>query len=617
MKKSLPTLISFLLLTCQLPAQEGSKTKSFTIDNKVVITARALPGDFNPVLENRILPKPHPGTDRATMEAIKNELNRFRDNRQTGAVTQRSQQNANPPVLLRNFFGNAFNGFVPNDNDVAISNDDQVCSVSNTSIWSRDQANSMTYGTYNLHTLTASLGLQQEEFDPKVLYDPSSNRFIMVCLNGFTDTTSNILLGFSQDSTSHNSWNFYALPGNPLNNNLWTDFPMISVTDDELFITVNLLYNDSTWQAGFNQTVIWQIDKNEGYAGTTLNPLMHYDIKHNNEPLRNLCPVKGGNATYGPNQYFLSNRNFAIENDTLFLVEVAGIINTPPPIVTVTPVVSNIGYRMPVNALQPFVDSLIVNDARVLGAYYENDQVQFVFNTLDTVSGQVGIYHGIIDVSGAPSLSASLYVNDTLDLAYPNIAYAGTGSSDNTSVISVLMSSPNLYPGTAAFKYDGSGLYSPVTTIKTGISYTNMLNGNERWGDYTGCQTRFNMPGYVWVNGSYSLSNHTTRTWIAELTVTSGVSVAEPGMQDQPVNLFPNPSEERISVAFNKVTDGWINIEVIDMEGRKVQKLYSGNISKGENSFSFNIVSLPAGNYIVSIDDLNGKSIAKRKFMKK
>lgn len=598
-----------------LTAQVSSKSKAFTIAKKAVITGRGLPGDFDPRMEKKLLPKPHPGIDRATVNAIKSELNKYRANRGTPS-SFRSAANADPAILFRNFLGNAFNGFVPNDNDVAISNGDQVCSVTNTSIWSRDQVNNITYGTFNLHTLTDTLGLQQEEFDPKILYDPSSNRFIFVCLNGFTDSTSNILLGFSQDSTSHNGWNFYILPGNPLSNNLWTDFPMISVTEEELFITVNLLNNDSTWQAGFNQTLIWQIPKDDGYSGASLNLLVHFDILHNNQPLRNLCPVKGGSTTYGPNQYFLSNRNFAIENDTIFLVEVSGLNTTPPPTVSVTPVVSNLGYRMPVNALQPFADSLIVNDARILGAYYENNSIQFVFNTLDTTSGQVGIYHGTIDMSGPPSINASIYVNDSLDLAYPNIAYAGTGPTDNTSIISVLMSSPTLFPGTAAFKYDGAGLYSPLTFIKTGMSYTNMLVGNERWGDYTGCQTRYNMPGWVWVNGSYSLVNHTTRTWIGELTVTSGVSVNEIKESDDDLNLYPNPSEERISIDFTNSRDGNLTIIIYNGEGKKVSQLYSGSLAKGNNSFSFTISSLAAGNYYVTIHDAAGGSIATKKFVK-
>lgn len=616
MKKILLIQSLFLLVPLLISAQDGSKSQLFTIDKKAVVTGRTMPGDLDPVLENKVLPKPHPGTDKATISAIKAGLEKYRNGNSQNAA-YKTAANADPAVLYRNFAGNLYNYFVPNDNDIAVSNNDQVCSVSNSSIWSKNQATNTTYGTFNLHSITSSLGLPMEEFDPKVLYDPTSNRFIIVCLNGFTDTTSNILVGFSQDSTSYNSWNFYALPGNPLNNNLWTDFPMMAVTDDELFITVNLLYNDSTWQAGFNQTVIWQINKNEGYSGNILNPLLHYDIKHNNQPLRNLCPVKGGSTTYGPNQYFLSNRNFAVENDTVFLVEVTGLINTPPPSVTVTPVVSNLGYRMPINALQPFPDSLIVNDARILGSYYENSQIQFVFNTLDTISGQVSIYHGVMDNLTTPTLTASLYVNDTLDLAYPNIAYAGTGSSDNTSVVSVLMSSPTLFPGTAAFKYDGAGLYSPLTVVKVGMGYTNLLQGNERWGDYTGCQTRFNMPGWVWVNGSYSLVTHTTRTWIGELTVTSGVSVNEIPDAGTEIQIFPNPSEERVSIAFEKNNDGIIRINLTDINGREIEQLYYGSISKGKNKFSFNASSLSAGNYIIFISDQNKQVIASEKFIKK
>lgn len=616
MKRIIPAILPLVFFAYLLPAQTTSKTKSFTIEKKVVITGRPLAGEINPEITNRVLPKPHPGTDQATIDAAKQELNRYRLRSGKSNATSRIQ-NADPPLMLRNFIGNAFNGYVPNDNDLALSNDENVCSVNNTTIWSRDLVSNTTYGSFNLHTLTSSLGLAQEEFDPKVLYDPNSNRFIMVCLNGFTDTTSNILVGFSQDSTSHNNWNFYALAGNPLNNNLWTDFPMMTVTDDELFITVNLLYNDSTWQAGFNQTVIWQINKNEGYTGSTLNPLMHYDIKYNNQPLRNLCPAKGGSTLYGPNQYFLSDRNFTVDNDTIFLVEVSGAINTPPPTVTVTPLVSNLGYRMPVNAIQPSADSLIVNDARILGAFYENDKIQFVLNTTDTATGQVSIYHGVIDaVSGTPALTAAIYVNDTLDLAYPNIAYAGISPTDNRAVISVLMSSSTLFPGTSAFKYDGNGVYSPLTFVKVGLSYTNMLAGNERWGDYTGCQTRYNIPGHVWVNGSYSLVNHTTRTWIAELTVTSGVSVPEISQPLAAVKIYPSPAEERISLDFNKATDGRIIINLYNAQGKLVKKLYEGGITSGENSFSFNIISFAPGSYQVVIADGLGKKIATKQFIK-
>ncbi|MBL0052360.1 MAG: hypothetical protein IPP29_13025 [Bacteroidetes bacterium] len=49
---------------------------------------------------------------------------------------------------------------------------------------------------------------------------------------------------------------------------MWTDFPMMALTNDELFITVNLLYPDSSWQTGFNETIIWQVNKHDGLMAT-------------------------------------------------------------------------------------------------------------------------------------------------------------------------------------------------------------------------------------------------------------------------------------------------------------------------------------------------------------
>ena len=67
--------------------------------------------------------------------------------------------------------------------------------------------------------------------------------------------------------------------------------------------------------------------------------------------------------------------------------------------VTVTPLVSNIAHFMPPNAMQPTYQThglLATNDARVLGAFLENDKIQFVHNTMDTATGHCAVYHGII-----------------------------------------------------------------------------------------------------------------------------------------------------------------------------------------------------------------------------
>jgi len=611
MRKS-SVLLSLLIHAGMVLAQEH-RTNSYSIPLGAQIDMSKAPLSPEVQLMTRVLPKPHAGTDKETIQAAKASLEKYRKAASTASL-KNNQVTASEPVMYRNFAGNGFNGYAPNDNDIAVSNGDMVCSVSNSNIWSRNLNTNMTYGSYSLHSISTSLGLQQEEFDPKVFYDPSTDRFVIVFLNGFTDSTSNIVVGFSQTNLSNGSWNFYALPGDPLNNNLWTDYPMMAMTDDELFITVNLLYNDSTWQAGFNETIIWQIPKSDGFAGNPLNPLLHSGITYNGQPLRNLCPVKGGSQLYGPNMYFLSNRNFTTGNDTIFLLELSGTASSNPSI-TVTPLLSNVEYRMPLDATQPFADKLIVNDARNQGAFMENDRIQFVFNTLDTINGKTGIYHGQIDISGTPILNGTIHSVDTLYLGYPNISYAGTGPTDHNAIISILLSSSTFQPGVGAIHSDGNGGYSNVKVIKNGVSYTNMLNGDERWGDYTGCQTRYNLPGWVWVNGSYSIANHTTRTWIGELTVTSGVSVPENATQLAETNLFPNPAFASTEIQFELKSNDYVELHIHDTSGKIILQPYRGSLRAGANSISINTTSLSKGHYLIQINSKKEGQLATKKLV--
>lgn len=612
------TCLLIFLLFLQLDAfPQSSKTKYFSIEKKAMEELNGNNDTWFPLLKNHVLPKPDKGADEEMAGKIKDDLwQRYGKNRQN--INSYRVAQVDTPLMLQNFNGNAFNGYVPNDNDMAISDSGIVCSVANTTIWSKNTVTGLIHGSYSLHTLSLSLGLQNEEFDPKIIYDPQSNRFIIIFLNGFTDSTSNVIVGFSQADSSWGVWNFYVLPGNPLNDTSYTDFPMAAITDNEIFITVNLLYNDSTWQAGFKQTIIWQINKNEGYTGASLNPQLHYAINLNGSNLRNLCPVKGGSQIYGPDMYFLSNRNFASSSDTLFLVHITDTINAPGQALTVAPVISNINYHMPVNALQPYVDQLAVNDARVMGAFIENNYIQLVFNCFDTASGKDCIFYGIADSSASGwNVTGYLYTHTQRDLAYPNISYAGNSATDNRAIMVALYSSPTDAPGTGAVLFDGISQFSALSTVKAGQTYINMLIGGERWGDYSGSQRRYNQPGITWVSGTYCITNHQTRTWIAELSANGAVTVPENQEGENNVSLFPNPASERITVTFFNPQNQALTFEVYDASGKPVKQLFRGAVIKGSNEFSFSASSLPTGIYFLQISGADNTNVLTKKFVKK
>ena len=520
--------------------------------------------------------------------------------------------------MLRNFIGNAFNGYVPNDNDMAIGNNDRVCSVTNTTIWTKNIITNQIFGSYNLHTITSVLGLQQEEFDPKIIYDPVANRFVFVCLNGFTDSTSNVIVGFSQSDTTNGAWNFYSLPGNPLNNNLWTDFPMISLSENDLFITVNLLYNDSSWQTGFNESLIWQMNKTEGYNGNTINAQLHNNITHNGAPLRNLCPVRAGWQLNSPGMSFLSNRNFSTGNDTIFLITVSDTAFAPGQMVTVQALQSNHQYRMPLDAEQPFQDMLATNDARILGAFSNGIDIQFVGNTTDTLTGNVGIYHGLIHPAGPTySVTATTLADTAMDLAYANLAPVSNHLTNDSCVIGFLKSSPTVNPGMGAVLFDGYNQYSSILNVKSGVSYINMLAGGERWGDYSGCQVKYNQPGIVWVSGTYAFGNHTTRTWIAELSGNGTTGVNTLVETSEASTVFPNPAENIVTIAFNNPQSQILYFEVLNSQGQLVNRLYNGSLAKGENEFSFSLNKLSAGIYFLKVTGSKSGQVLTQKIIKK
>lgn len=606
-----------LLLAANLHAQQS---QHFSIPRAAVANETTMRDDWNPVLQVIEMPSTNSEREDAELQELKEQLavkyatKKKPAQLRLGAPSSTSVTPA-APTIGRNMQGNGFANSTPNDNEISISNEGKILSVQNTNMFRYDDANSAPLGAISLNSWATALSNFQSKFDPKVIYDPLNDRYIMLCLAGFTDSTSSILVGFSQTNAPNGAWNLYELPGNPFNDTLWTDYPAVGMTKDEVFITVNLLHNNMTWQAGFVQSLIWQINKNSGYSGGTLNTQLHSGIQTNGRNVRNLCPVKGGSTLYGPDMYFLSDRNLDASNDTVFLIHLTDTINAPGQQLTVQVLTTNLSYGAPPDAHQGgTTDLLATNDARMLGAFIENDRIQYVHTTLDTSTGNASVYHGIIDnVSSAPAVTGHIF-SDTLEFGYPNIAYAGKGPAGDTAIIGFLHTNSSVFPGVSAVLYDGSN-YSTRTVTKTGLGYINLLSGTDRWGDYTGMQRRYNSPGTVWMNGMYGISNHTHSTWITELGSSADVGINAPQQPATEVNVFPNPFAETVEVTFTADREEQLEFAVYDVNGRLVKLLLRERVIPGVNRFSFSTGALAKGTYFLKITS-PGKVFVTKKIVK-
>jgi len=608
-------ILLFLLIVNLVFSQTNTSRKYFSHPKLTTVNFSNINKDFNPTLLVREMPKPG---------SKKIEYYNYPETKSSLNKNQKAQILLSDVNLGANFFANPYSNSTPTDNDIAISDSGMIVSVINTNIYIYNTKTTTASPVKSLAAFTTPVNSKHQEFDPKVMYDPKADRFVLMCPVGFVDTTSKIIVGFSQTNDPNGNWNLYTLPGNPLNNNLWSDYPMISMTEKELYLSINLLYNDSSWQTGFVETVIWQMKKDSGYAGLPLGSFLHHNIKYNGKAIRNLCPAKGGSKLYGPNMFFVSNRNLASQNDTVFVVEVTDTIGAPTNTVLTKALITPQPYYFPPSGRQTIAtQSLATNDARNLGAFYENNKIQYVHNTKNPINNHVSIYYGTIDnpQSASPTINGYIIDNDTVDFAYPNISYAGLNASDNTAIISFDHSSNKLFPGISAIKVDANGNFSNVLRIKNGAAYVNVLSDNlERWGDYSGSQRRYNKPGEVWISGyyGYTINSITNKNkhgaWIAQLGIDPGMVtglVNEPVKNETPSLVFPNPAQDLFNVDIHLTQPEYLSFELYDSNGKLVEILLRDWVKTKDNTFNFSLRDVSKGIYFIKITG-NKTSITKK-----
>lgn len=570
--------------------------------------------DWDPTVLT-IREQPKPASDYGNKKELLKAM-RIQKSTDSKTVNERARSfTPEPPVLLNNFTANNAQG-TPNDNHIAISNSGKIVSVVNTNFKVYDETG-LQLQSKPLSSFAISIGLFQNISDPRVLYDPIEDRFVVMFFAGSTSSTSTIIVAFSQSNDPAGSWNLYALSGNPLNDTTWSDYPIVVLSQNDLIFTFNQLKDGEDWKTGFRYSAIWQVDKAKGFAGDTLKYDYWHNIDFNGKPVWNVCPVQGGSSLSGPETYFISVRPSDLSNDSLFLHTLSDSYQSGNAQFSTKVLKSNLSYGLPPNAMQRGGQYLASNDARVLSAFIENDKIQYVQNSINPQAITSAVYIGEINQpsSSQPQVSAQLISNDTVDFGYPSIAYAGNGPFDNRAFITCSYSSPDTFPGTVAFYKDGAGNISDKLIIKQGEREVDVLQDSvERWGDYTGIQRKYNEPNTAWLAGSYVYPSQAYRTWIAKIANADSSVISETReiSAPKPVTLFPNPATEKFSIKFELPADNYTRFTLYDANGKTVRVLLEDRFKAGTNIFSFNTQYLNSGVYFLHISN-NGKLLQTEK----
>jgi hypothetical protein len=624
----LKTLLSvtILLSVFTVSAQQARVQKfSAPLAGKVVL--RDVEDKYGAEVHSLEAPEPDALFEQMKLEEIKKQIEERFPQRNGLAQSKNTKTTAAPnyplqqPVIDKGFAADLVSG-IPPDNDMAISKGGKAVCVINSRISILDGETSGTLLTRKtLEAYSQPVGLNNPQgdyrYDPKIIYDFEADKFISIMLSG-VDSYNHIVIGFSKTNDPSGEWNFYKFYGNFMNDHTWFDYPSISITKDEFFFTGNKILFDTSWQEGFIQSLIYQVDKQSGFNGDAMVTFQVWDnIKYNGKAIRNLYPVKGSTELLGPAQYFLSNRNFDIENDTIFLVRMPDRISSNNKNISITALKSPIKYGVPPNGRQPDTSvELATNDGRILGAYAHDNEIHFVSTTTHPVNGNAAIYHGIIaNYPATPRIDyAAYYTIDTLDLGYPNIAYAGNGKTGPQSFISFNYTGPKTNPGLGITLYENHEYANPVN-LKSGDSSIKILQvqgKSQRWGDYMGLQADYaHEPGSVWVLGIFGRSNRQYGNWMAKVS-----SPLRQIASTRDVVMYPNPSFQFMQLEFSLDKEQVVSFVIFNSAGQMVDKILERKCDVGRNRVQFNTAPLASGIYYLKAMSPEGKVIDTQRFLR-
>jgi uncharacterized repeat protein (TIGR01451 family) len=365
--------------------------------------------------------------------------------------------------------------------------------------------------TVSLSTFwTNGTGLSGSPFDPRVIYDPLSGRWLATIDFNAQSTTSSIGFAISQSSDPTGIWTFYQFDSDG-SNATWADFPEIGVNSKWIAITNNMFTVSGN---AFQGVKLWVIDKSTalaggalttyiynpgfdsagGASGFTIRPALTFDATEPalymvdnfyavggiGAPLMRLSRLTG---TLGltPTWQVVSGSTvsagsglFALANPFEFGQIDAAQSGTATTVETNDPRIQNAVFRqgrlwathsggLPFDGNQG-----TVNANRTAVFWYELNPAAM------PASGDPLVQSGVIDGgSGVHHFFPSLAVNANNEMAI------GFSRSDSSKFVEAVM--------TGRQANDPAGTVDPITVIKLGKdSYVKDFGfGRVRWGDYS------------------------------------------------------------------------------------------------------------------------------------
>lgn len=437
----------------------------------------------------------------------------------------------------------------------------------------------------------------QSIIDPRVLYDYYEDRYIAVAVT----PDHEILLAFSKTNDPTGEWNLFVhTPGGLM------DFPIIAITEHELFVSVLNLGSDLT---KLDQQV-HQISKKEGYEGGTLRVKQY--ILEGAASIISTTPVSAfKDSEYGNSAFFVAISKTG--GNTITLFEITDTLGGSPTVEKQDIELSK-EYTMKGMVNIKGTDAEVkVPTERTHKALYNNGIVHVVFCAEFEKTGFNSLCYTQIDLKDKKATSYFYNLPNT-DLVNPSLDLLPIDSEMNKSgyrtAICYNQGSKDMFASLVAIICDENGNWTEPLVAKEGEG---SLGQAGRVGDYTSCVTNFQTNPSFWVSGEFGNASGSRDNWIAEIKISELVGKEE-AVKNQPikVKLGPNPVREMVMISFSldKNTKG--KFVLYNTEGKIIKHLHEGVLKAGMNQLYFNIEGLTKGSYIVKMENADGGMIVEK-----
>lgn len=382
------------------------------------------------------------------------------------------------PTTSTKFPGISATGAEPPDPDIAVG-PNHVVEVVNSSIAFYTKQGSKVF-EQTFQNFFKSISPEAFDFDPKVIYDQISKRFVVLDL-GLNDAssggTASLLIGVSATSNPSGSWSLFKVDVKQTegSNNYWWDYPGLGYNKDMICATGNMFA--MTGSSGFNGVQIVCFDKALLFSGTAT------PVKFKVADGFTLQLAKTVDAT--------SAAVYGVETDTQTSMRLTGITKSGSNFTVKQATVSVPQWQ----GDQGFITGpggIVVqtNDPRMLvsssfnGRLVSSHSVAVSSSDLRPAARWYDFKLNNWPVSGSPSLGQSGQVNPPAGHGYsfPAVCFDTKGSIGMTfSMIGT--TTPGDVMGTGRRPTDLPGLMGNPITLEKSTSGT--YNGfSTRWGDY-------------------------------------------------------------------------------------------------------------------------------------